>query len=392
MLIDRSRSLWICTTNGLQRLDRASKSFHHYQPDLKKTDALAGKNIYCALEDRNGNFWIGTDRGLNLLDRRHETFKLFSEKEGLAGNAISCLAEDNNGFIWAGTSLGLSRFDPRNESFHNFDTGDGVTIGGTDCIIRCRDGRLLAGGYKGIVLFDPQEVARVNSHVPPLIFTALRIDNRNVPLNQVFFQTKQPVEPGRVLLRPGNKVLSVEFSALDFTAPEKNRYAFRMEEQGDTWNDLGTQRQITFSNLGVGEHTLRIKGCNNDGIWNEPGVALRIEVLPTFWQTPWFKLLLMLALAALALGVAWVCRTIASLKKITALPNLDEVFAKHNISHREQEILHLVIQGKSNREMEEKLFISLPTVKRHLANIYEKIGVSSRLQLINFLQGRKPRY
>jgi DNA-binding CsgD family transcriptional regulator len=187
-------------------------------------------------------------------------------------------------------------------------------------------------------------------------------------------------------------VLSVEFAALDFTAPEKNRYAFRMEGEAGEWTDLGTQHQVTFSGLAVGEHMMRIKGSNNDGIWNEAGVMLQIVILPHFWQTWWFRILMLLSVALIALAIVLVCRKIASLKKIAKPPNLEEIFKKFNISHREQEILNLVIQGRSNHDMENELFISVPTVKRHLANIYEKIGVSSRLQLINFLQGRKPRY
>ncbi len=392
MFLDRSKFVWVYTMNGLQRLDCASGRFSHFQPDLKKPGAISGKSVRCVLEDRSGNFWVGTDQGLNLMDRRYGTFKAFAEKNGLAGGSVSCLAEDDDGFIWAGTSLGLSRFDPRRETFRNFGLGDGVAIGGVDCIIRCRDGRLLAGGYKGLLIFDPRAVAAVNDLVPPVVVTAINIGNRPLSLNQVFSQSDQAAKPGRVVLHPGAKMLNVEFAALDFSAPEKNRYAFRMEEQGNEWNDLGTQHQITFSGLGVGEHTLRIKGSNNDGVWNNIGVALQIIVLPRFWQTWWFKLLALLLAAGIALTIYAVCRTIASLKKIAAPPDLDEIFAKYNISHREREVLHLVILGKSNREMEDELFISLPTVKRHLANIYEKIGVSSRLQLINFLQGRKPRY
>jgi len=262
--------------------------------------------------------------------------------------------------------------------------------GGARC--RSRDGKLLFGGDKGLIIFDPREVVKKNTHVPPVFFTALRVGDREVPLHQVFSQRDQAKEVGKMILRPGERMLALEFAALDFTAPEKNRYAFRLEEQREKWNDLGTQHRLTLTGLGAGTHTLRVKGSNNDGIWNETGVALQIIVLPHFWQTWWFKALCLLLLAGIVFAIIAVCRTISSLRKIAKPPNLDEIFNKYKISHREQEILHLVIQGKSNREMENELFISIPTVKRHLANIYEKIGVSSRLQLINFLQGRKPRY
>jgi two-component system sensor histidine kinase ChiS len=383
LFLDRFRSLWIGTKNGLHCLDRAGRGFSHFLPGL---------GVWGMVEDRNGHFWVATSEGLVLLDRLRGTFGVFGPNEGLGGDRAYDLAEDEQGYIWVGTNRGLSRFDPRRETFRNFDASDGVSCGGANNLILCRDGQILAGGTKGLLTFDPQLVAAVNSRVPPVVVTALHIGNRTVPLNEVFLRSDQAAVPGRVVLRPNDRLLSVEFAALDFSSPGKNRYAFRMDGRPNAWSDLGTQRQITFSSLGVGEHTLRIKGSNNDGIWNKTGIVLQIVVLPHFWQTWWFKLLALLLLTGIALVIFVIYRTIASLKKIATPPNLEEIFNKHKISHREQEILFLVIQGKSNREMEDKLFISLPTVRRHLANIYEKIGVSSRLQLINFLQGRKPHY
>ncbi len=392
LLEDSAGSLWIGTNDKLRRFDPRSGNYSCFSAEPKKPGSISGNHTAGMIEDRNGNLWISTDHGLNLMDRQHGSFRAYSTEHGLCERYIRDVIEDNNGFLWVSHNQGISRFDSRHSAFRNFGKSDGVTIDGGYSLAKCRNGKILVGGFQGAVIFDPQAVATVNTHVPPVIITTLCIGNRSVPLPEVFSQSDQVKKPGRVVLRPRDKVLAVEFSALDFSAPEKNRYAFRMDEQRGGWNDLGTQHQITFSNLGVGEHILRVKGSNNDGIWNETGVALQIIVLPAFWQTWWFKLLVLLFLGAFALAIYALCRTIASLKRISTPPNLEEIFAKHNISHREQEILHLVIQGKSNREMENELFISLPTVKRHLANIYEKIGVSSRLQLINFLQGRKPRY
>ena len=389
---DHADIYWICTNSGLIRFDPSKDRIHRFSAEPKNHNGLSGNFVTGAVEDRNGNLWVSTDQGLNLLDRQHGTFRAYTRQEGLCENYLRSVIEDADGFLWVSHNQGISRFDPRRHIFRNFGKTDGVTLGGAYVLANGRDNKVLATGFQGAIIFDPREVVKTNTHVPPMYFSALRVGDREVPLHHVFSQCDQAKETGRVTMRPGERMLSVEFAALDFSAPEKNQYAFRIEEQGGKWNDLGTRRQITFSNLGVGEHTLRIKGSNNDGVWNEKGVALRIEVLPALWQTWWFKLLALFLLAGAALLIFAVCRTIASLKKIVAPPNLDEIFNKHKISHREQEILHLVIQGKSNREMEQMLYISLPTVKRHLANIYEKIGVSSRLQLINFLQGRKPRY
>jgi two-component system, NarL family, nitrate/nitrite response regulator NarL len=51
------------------------------------------------------------------------------------------------------------------------------------------------------------------------------------------------------------------------------------------------------------------------------------------------------------------------------------------LSEREKEIVQLVAQGFRNREIGEKLFISEQTVKNHLHNIFDKLGVSDRLEL-----------
>lgn len=383
LFVDRYHSLWIGTENGLLRMSRGSGRFERLLP---------GKSVWSTFEDHNGNFWAAASQGLILLDRLHGTFRLFNRKDGLDCDRTYVVNEDEDGYIWIGSNRGLSRLDPRTEVFLNFETGDGVTCDSVNNLLRCRDGRMVASGINGVLLFDPRAVVRKNAHVPPVLITSLRVDKRNLPLSEVFPRSDQAVQPGRLVLGPRDRVLAVEFAALDFSAPERNRYMFRMEEQGDEWNDLGNNRRLTFSSLGAGEHFLRIKGSNNDGVWNGNGVALRIVVLPHFWQTGWFKLLALLALAAAALAITRVCRTISSLKRIARPPNLEEIFSRHNISRREQEILNLVIQGKSNRDMEKELFISVPTVKRHLANIYGKVGVSSRLQLINFLQGRRPRY
>ncbi len=59
---------------------------------------------------------------------------------------------------------------------------------------------------------------------------------------------------------------------------------------------------------------------------------------------------------------------------------------EHHITGREAEIIGLLIQGKSYREIERQLFISLKTVKTHAYNIYRKLGVKSRWQLLNLLR------
>ena len=65
--------------------------------------------------------------------------------------------------------------------------------------------------------------------------------------------------------------------------------------------------------------------------------------------------------------------------------NFEKFFEKYKISDREKEIVKFLVQGKSNRDIEDILFISLKTVKNHIYNIYKKSDVNSRIQLVNLV-------
>ncbi len=312
LLRDHNGCLWISTYDGLHFLSPQDGRISHYYADPHMVGSLSGNYLTSLLEDRNGNLWIGSDQGLNLMDRRTGTFRVYNEKQGLGGNYIYEMSEDADGLIWVGTKNGLSRFDPKSEAFRNYGASDGMDIGGVYTISRGIDGKILCGGYQGATIFDPREVTAINTHVPPVVVTALRVGNHPVPLHEVFSQPDQVKNAGRLILQPEDNDLSIEFAALDFTAPEKNRYAYRMGE-GSTWIDLGTNHILSFAHLDHGEYALHIKGSNNDGVWNEAGVMLRIIVLPHFWQTWWFRLLVLLGLALLSwgwsicAGASWPC-------------------------------------------------------------------------------------
>jgi DNA-binding CsgD family transcriptional regulator len=68
--------------------------------------------------------------------------------------------------------------------------------------------------------------------------------------------------------------------------------------------------------------------------------------------------------------------------------SFQQFLAETGITPREWEVIDMVCDGCSNREIEEKLFISVATVKDHLYRIYRKTGVKNRVQLANFIRNR----
>jgi DNA-binding CsgD family transcriptional regulator len=180
--------------------------------------------------------------------------------------------------------------------------------------------------------------------------------------------------------------ISFTFSALNYILPRKNLYAYRLEGFDGDWIHVGAaSRTARYTNLDPGRYLFRVKGANNDGVWNDEGAAIRVIITPPFWQTWWFRMVV--AATVLGLAVWWhrrrMNRLTARLKTEVAM---ERFCLKRGISEREREIIGLILDGKTNREIEEILFISHGTVKNHVYHIYQKLDVNSRVQLVNLFR------
>ena len=378
---DRTGILWVGTlVGGLNRLDKESGDWTRYVYDIKLTNSISHKTVTSILEDRSLNFWVGTGQGLNRFDRANGEWKVYSENEGLAGEFIYGILEDNLGNLWLSTNRGISKFDPDTETFTNFDISDGVQSdsfhpGGS---LKSNDGKLFFWGVNGYNSFYPEKIKK-NPYLPPLVWTAFYKLDKRVKLDKPLAQVKN------LTLSPGDDYISFEFAALCFACPEKNRYAFKLEGRDKDWIDQSANRIVSLSNLPPGEYTLRVKGSNPDGVWNEDGPAINIKVPYPFWKTSWFRIIVLLAAAALFFAVY---KTVKKSKIYRAdyEQNLKKIFTKYGMTSREEEILRLILKGYSNREIEKKLFISENTVRNHVYNIYQKLKVKNRLELVNLIR------
>ncbi len=297
---DREGALWVSTeAHGLNRLDGASLghaggSFEHFVHDEADPGSLSNNDVMVITEDRAGDLWIGTyGGGLNLFDRDSETFDHYDQRHGLANNVVYGILEDASGRLWLSTNQGLSRFDPQTETFRNYDVADGLQgmEFNSGAYHRNARGVLYFGGNHGFNAIVPERVTD-NPYVPPVVLTSFKKLGEEADLGVAVSEVEA------ITLGPEDRIVSFEFAALSFTSPYKNRYAYRLEGFHDDWIELGTKRDITLTNLNPGSYVFRVKGSNNDGVWNHEGLAIDLEVLPPFWATWWFR-----AGSALALGL-----------------------------------------------------------------------------------------
>ena len=290
---DRFGTLWIGTYfGGLNRYDAESDSFSHYRHNPKDTESLTHDFIMSIYEDSQQRLWIATGGGgLNLYDREKDSFTHYLEKDGLPNDFIYGILEDQQGDLWLSTNFGLSRFDPETETFRNYTSRDGLQSNEFNMSAYAigKDGSLYFGGINGLNIFTPDEV-KDNTYLPPVVLTRFLLDGLPVP-EQPQAELIQEVS----LVWPQND-FAFEFSALDYAQPARNQHAYILENFDRDWNYIGTRRDGRYTNLPGGTYTLRVKGSNSDGVWNENGQTVLITVVPPFWQTIYFRSLAVLAL------------------------------------------------------------------------------------------------
>jgi ligand-binding sensor domain-containing protein/signal transduction histidine kinase/CheY-like chemotaxis protein/HPt (histidine-containing phosphotransfer) domain-containing protein len=295
MLEDRNGKLWVGTFNGLDLLDRMTGKFLHYRHDPHDATSLSHDEVHSLFEDSKGNLWVGTAGGLNrmLVDGDGNVrFKRYSTRDGLADDAVAAILEDEDGNLWISSNTGISRLDPASGRWRSYNSGDGTIEGAyfDASALRASDGTLYFGGFNGVTAFNPRAV-NDNLIAPRAVITGFQVFNKPIAAVHPGL-VKGPIEnTASITLPAADSVFSLEFSALHFAAPNRNRFAYKLEGFDENWvNTDAEKRFATYTNLDPGTYTFRVRAANKDGVWSASGASLTITVLPPWWKTWWFRL------------------------------------------------------------------------------------------------------
>ncbi|MES2775694.1 MAG: two-component regulator propeller domain-containing protein [Bacteroidota bacterium] len=256
----------------------------------------------CFYEDTKGRYWLATrNNGIVLFGADNGPLKYYDERNGLPNNQVFEILEDNSRNLWLSTANGLAMFDPEKETFTNFDKRDGLQNNQFHygAAYKLSTGELIFGGVNGFNLFDPAKVIN-NHYLPPVVLTGLKIFNKPVHVNDQFAVLHHSISETKEIDIPYDyNILTLEFAALNFVRPEKNMYKFKLIGFDKDWNEAGFKNSATYTNLDPGQYTFVVTASNNDHEWNNEGVQLRINILPPFWKTWWFNLLVVFAVLGL---------------------------------------------------------------------------------------------
>jgi ligand-binding sensor domain-containing protein/serine phosphatase RsbU (regulator of sigma subunit) len=316
---------WVTSNNGLSRLDKQTGKFTRFNHEPANPKSLAAKRANCIYRDRQGTLWVGTQGGLSKLTGEGE-FTNYTIADGLPSDAVVSILEDDHHCLWLGTTVGLAKLDPATNQITTYSEADGLLSNqfNNNSAFRDDNGYLFFGGLKGVNFFHPDSL-KTNPRKPRLYLTELKIFNQPVNIGDYDSLLKQDISfTSAISLTYKQSVFSLDFVALNFTKPEKNQYAYYLDGFEKDWNYVGTKRTATYTNLPPGDYVFRLKASNNDGLWDEQGLALHIHVAPPWWATWWARLGGLLLLAGGAISyyryrMAAVQKKNAQLEKAVAL-------------------------------------------------------------------------
>jgi ligand-binding sensor domain-containing protein len=277
-----SKILWLgVAKGGLVKFDTttgAGTAFKHKNDDPA---SLSSDDVISIYRDGSSNVWVGTyGGGLNRLDLKTGKVERFTTQNSkLTNDVVLGILPDDDGKLWLSTNGGgLLQYDPKANTFLSYDQSDGVQDNefGQGSYFRDKSGKLFFGGVGGFNAFNPRDITR-DSYVPPVVMTDFKNLNQEVKLDR-------PVWTLPNLEVSYSDSFELQFAALSFAAPGRNRYAYKLEGFDDKF--IETDRPYaTYTKLDGGSYTLRVRASNRHGAWNETGIAIKIRIKPPFYRT-----------------------------------------------------------------------------------------------------------
>jgi ligand-binding sensor domain-containing protein/two-component sensor histidine kinase len=288
---DRQGTLWAGGWGGnstFYRFDRTENRF----VGIPRHEIL---NARTAIEDSNGNLWIGTwGLGMSRYSPLTGEVRQFLEQDGLPSNYVKGILSDKSGNLWISTENGISKFSLSAQTFRNYSVSDGLqgNFFYTGSCLKGSDGRFYFGGPNGVNAFYPDSI-REESYSVPVLLTDFRVFDRRRTFGQHLSLT------GEIGLTYEEDMFSFEYVSLDFSAPIRNRYAYKLEGYDNDWIQAGSRRFASYTHLDPGQYHFTVRGTNSDGVWSPQVASIGLTITPAFWQTWWFRMTLICAMLTL---------------------------------------------------------------------------------------------
>jgi ligand-binding sensor domain-containing protein/serine phosphatase RsbU (regulator of sigma subunit) len=297
---DSKNKVWIGTYDGglvkLNGFDKGGKlPIENRYKNEGKSGQIASNIVLGINEDKNGNIWVATSNGLSKL-KPDNTFYNFYEKDGLANTYLYSILKDSLDNFWMSSNGGVIRFNPllpeKEIAFKNYGIKDGLTNKeyNMGAALSSASGNMYFGGSNGFNVFRPTAI-KDNLHPPQTYIVSYKRGGSDITTDSLITFKKN------LNLSWRENYFQFEVVALDYTDPPKNKFRYKLEGYDADWSAPTNIRYVSYTELPGGEYTFKVKAANNDGIWNETPYEIHITVVPPFWKTKWFYVLVIILAA-----------------------------------------------------------------------------------------------
>ncbi len=308
---DSAGEIWLGTFKGLYFFN--SKS-HEISPiHLEKNHYLTGDIMNCWHQTNDSVFWVGTPSGLNKLTKKeNKTFTVehFSPETGLIDDYILGILSSDNNELWISTSSGLVKLLINDEKVYAFDKSDGLpSLNFSESKgYLAKDGTMYFGSTDGYIYFRSEDI-QINEVIPPIVFTKFKIFNHEIKPNTAFngnvFLNRSINAHPEIFLSHKEKEFTIEFSALNYSSPQRNQYSYKLEGYDKEWVLAGTKRSVTYINLKPGDYQFKVRGSNNNYVWNMEGTSLSFNIKPAPWKSWYAIVIYVLFITGIVLLIRW---------------------------------------------------------------------------------------
>ena len=375
---DSKNNLYFGLNNGICFYDEKNKLFRQVNPSKGTVNGF----VTVISEDENENLWIGTfEQGLYKYNIPSQTLSNYSTENKLTDNNILGLLKDEDANLWIGTYNGLSLFNSKKNKFSHFDMSDGLpTNQFRHGFFICKDGELIMGNINSVLGFFPQEIIK-DTFLPKIKITDIQqLSEKNSDFGY------KPEK--KILICSYKDTFLISFSTLSFINTNKIKYSYILRGLNNDWIPIKNKNDLILSNLRPGKYSFQIKASYSDSLWTKEPAELDIIVIPPFWQTIWFKLLFS-SLLMISLFIWYKIRIKKVTSRIKTEMQFDSYCSDRKLTNREKEVLVLALKGKTNKEIEDALYLSMGTIKVYVHNIYRKLEVKNRIELIKSFENMK---
>lgn len=313
---DRQGNIWMASNgSGIAIYDPWNKTYRQ----LNSANSNLPLDFVLTLQaDHNGDIWAGlAGGGLCQFNNSTNKFTVYSELDGLSNGVVYKIMEDDGGKLWLSTNKGISSFDQKKKKFKNYANYNGLqqSTFALGAGLKTSSGEMFFGGLDGFNFFNPRTLS-ANRNIPALVFTDLKISNRSVIPGEKS-PIKENIAVAKEIRLNHRQNFSLDFIALNYTAPKESRYSYMLDGFDKDWNEVGTSKTAVYTNLDPGKYIFRLKARSDDGLWSTPESSIIIYVSPPWWRTTYACILYVLSFAFILWAMRY--RGIQKLKNKFAL-------------------------------------------------------------------------